>query len=88
MTHATRTITIEDPVGIHARPASQLAQTALTSAHTVTIAKNDGNAVNACSMLSIMSLGIQQGDTITINVEGEDAQHVLEQLTHLVCQAE
>ena len=38
---ATRTTVINDPVGIHARPAAQFTQAVTASGCTVTIAKED-----------------------------------------------
>ena len=55
---ATRTTVINDPVGIHARPAAQFTQAVTASGCTVTIAKEGGNPVPAGSILSIMGLGI------------------------------
>ena len=69
---ATRNLVINDPVGIHARPAAMFAQAVTASGQTVTIAKEGGNAVPAGSILSIMGLGIKQGDTVTVKVEGDD----------------
>ena len=62
---ATRNLVINDPVGIHARPAAQFAQAVTASNCNVTIAKEGGDAVPAGSILSIMGLGIKQGDTVT-----------------------
>lgn len=77
MSTATRSIIITDPVGIHARPASQLASIAAQSGCEVTIAKREGeDGVNASSILSIMSLGISQGDTIHVTVQGPNAEAV------------
>ena len=70
---ATRNLVINDPVGIHARPAAQFAQAVTASNCNVTIAKEGGDAVPAGSILSIMGLGTKQGDTVVINVEGTDA---------------
>ena len=53
---ATRTTVINDPVGIHARPAAQFSQAVTASGCTVTIAKEGGNPVPAGSILSIMGL--------------------------------
>ena len=75
---ATRNLVINDPVGIHARPAAMFAQAVTASGQTVTIAKEGGNAVPAGSILSIMGLGIKQGDTVVINVEGDNAEAVAE----------
>ena len=85
---ATRTITINDPVGIHARPAAQFAQAVTASGCTVTIAKEGGNAVPAGSILSVMGLGIKQGDTVVIDVQGADDETVADNLVNILVNAE
>ena len=85
---ATRTITINDPVGIHARPAAQFAQAATASGCTVTIAKEGGNAVPAGSILSVMGLGIKQGDAVVIDVQGADDETVADNLVNILVNAE
>lgn len=69
------TYTITDPVGIHARPAGLLVKAAKALDSTVTIAKADGKSAQATKLMALMGLGIKQGDTVTITVEGgsEDA---------------
>ena len=69
------TYTITDPVGIHARPAGLLAKAAKALDSTVTIAKADGKSAAATKLMALMGLGIKQGDTVTVTVEGgsEDA---------------
>ena len=62
--------TIKDAVGIHARPAGQLAKVAKECGSTVTIEK-DGKSVNATKLMMLMGMGIKCGDTITVTVEGE-----------------
>ncbi|KAB8288352.1 phosphotransferase [Bifidobacterium ramosum] len=84
----TRTITINDPVGIHARPAAQFAQAVTASGCTVTIAKEGGNPVPAGSILSVMGLGIKQGDNVVIDVEGDNAESVADNLTGILVAAE
>ncbi|KFI47487.1 HPr family phosphocarrier protein [Bifidobacterium biavatii] len=84
----TRTITINDPVGIHARPAAQFAQAVTASGCTVTIAKQGGNPVPAGSILSVMGLGIKQGDAVEVNVEGDNAEAVADNLTNILVSAE
>ena len=85
---ATRTITINDPVGIHARPAAQFAQAVTASGCTVTIAKEGGNAVPAGSILSVMGLGIEQGDAVVIDVQGADDETVAGNLVNILVNAE
>lgn len=84
----TRITTITDPVGIHARPAAQFVQAVMTSGCNVTIAKGDGDPVPAGSILSIMALGISQGDAVTVNVEGDNAENVVDSLIDTLTAAE
>lgn len=84
----TRIATINDPVGIHARPAAQFVQAVVASGCDVTIAKAGGNPVPAGSILSIMGLGIRQGDSVEINVEGDGADTVANQLIETLTKAE
>ena len=64
------TYTITDPVGIHARPAGLLAKAAKALDSTITIAKADGKSAAATKLMALMGLGIKQGDTVTVKVEG------------------
>ena len=66
---------ITDPVGIHARPAGLLVKAAKALDSTVTIEKVDGKSAIATKLMAIMGLGIKQGDTVSVTVEGgsEDA---------------
>ena len=81
---ATRTTVINDPVGIHARPAAQFSQAVTASGCTVTIAKEGGNPVPAGSILSIMGLGIKQGDSVVIDVQGADDETVADNLLNIL----
>ena len=67
--------TITDPVGIHARPAGLLVKAAKGLDSTVTIAKADGKSAVAVKLMALMGLGIKQGETVTVTIEGgnEDA---------------
>lgn len=74
------TYTITDPVGLHARPASQLVKEIKKfDGITVTIGKGD-KSINALSLMVLMTMGIRQGDTITVSVEGENEDTVAETL--------
>lgn len=87
MVTAIRTLTIQDSVGIHARPASDFSQASIRSGCEVVISKGDGNPVNANSILSIIGLGITRGDTITIRVEGERAEEVADDLISILAES-
>ena len=66
--------TITDPAGIHARPAGIMVKKIKEFAgSTVTISKDD-NSVNALKLMALMGMGIMQGDTVTVSVEGGDEE--------------
>ena len=67
------TYTITDPVGIHARPAGLLVKEAKQFSSTATIIKGDKSA-KATSLMKLMGMGIKQGDTVTVQVEGDDEE--------------
>ena len=85
---ATRTTVINDPVGIHARTAAQFTQAVTASGCTVTIATEGGNPVPANSILSVMGLGIKQGDSVVIDVQGADDETVADNLLNILVNAE
>ena len=68
--------TITDPVGIHARPAGLLVKEIKSHAGSaVTITKGE-KSVNALKLMALMQMGIKQGDTVRIDVEGGDEETV------------
>ncbi len=62
--------TINDPLGIHARPAGLLVKTAKGFGDTVVTITKDGNTVKASQLIKLMGMGIKQGDEITVAAEG------------------
>lgn len=62
--------TINDPEGIHARPAGLFVKAAAGFGCKVTIAK-DGKEVDAKRILGVMSLGVKQGEEITLKTDGD-----------------
>ena len=67
---------ITDPVGIHARPAGLLVKEIKNfTGVTVTVTKGD-KSVNALKLMALMGMGIKQGDTVTVSVEGENEEAV------------
>lgn len=81
---ATRTVTIAASHGLHARPAKLFAEAAKNSGAEVTVAKGDGKPANAASILGVISLGANQGDEVTLTVEGDNADAVLDQLAGML----
>lgn len=66
--------TITDELGIHARPAGMLAKTAKALDSEVTITKGE-KSVGASKLMMLMGLGVKQGDTITVTVDGGDEEN-------------
>ena len=65
---------INDPLGIHARPAGKLAKAAKDfPASTITITKGDKSAA-ANQLIKLMGMGVKQGDTVTVKIEGPDEE--------------
>ncbi len=65
--------TITDPIGIHARPAGNLNKMIKQFASTVTISGN-GRSVDAKKLMSVMTLGIKQGQEVELTFEGPDEE--------------
>ena len=79
-----RTVAVASRVGLHARPAMIFAQAAAASGLPVTIARGDGEPVDAASILFVMSLGVPHGEEVTLAAEGDDAARVLDELVALL----
>ncbi|MFD1860976.1 HPr family phosphocarrier protein [Aeromicrobium camelliae] len=77
----SKTVTVGSSVGLHARPASTIAQAASEAGVPVTLATAGGQPVDAGSALLIMTLGAKKGDEVT--VESDDAS-VMEKIADLV----
>lgn len=82
-----RKATIASRVGLHARPAAIFAEAAGKVSVEVTIAL-DGepadDAMDASSILSLMSLGASNGDVVVLRAEGDGAEEALESLVRIL----
>lgn len=82
-----RTATIASRSGLHARPAAIFAEAAGEQPIEVTIAMADApadDAVDAASILSLMTLGAAQGDVVVLRAEGDGADAALAALVTLL----
>lgn len=64
------TFLIRDELGIHARPAGQLAKLAKPSGETVITVTKGSQTVKASQLMKLMSLGVKRGDEVTVAAEG------------------
>ena len=79
----TQEITINNEVGLHARPATFFIQKANEFRSTMMVEKAE-RKVNAKSLLGVLSLGIPKGSNITISAEGPDEEEAVNALCSLI----
>ena len=79
----SRSVTIQNSVGLHARPATFFIQKANSYKCFIWVEKEDCR-VNAKSLLGVLSLGISQGTTITLIADGADEADAVSGLVELV----
>jgi phosphotransferase system HPr (HPr) family protein len=78
-----RTVTLGSKSGLHARPAAVFVQKARGFQSEITLTKNQ-KTVNAKSILSVLSLGAEQGDQVVLKVNGDDAELAIDGLVSLL----
>ena len=66
--------TVQDANGVHARPAGLLVKAAKALDSTITLENAAGKSAVATKLMAVMGLGIKQGDTVTVTVEGGDEE--------------
>ena len=76
-------VTIKNASGLHARPAGMFVKKAAEFKSTVEV-NAKGKTVNAKSIMGIMSLGLAQGDELTIVANGEDQEAAVNALAELI----
>ncbi|HEU0213716.1 MAG TPA: HPr family phosphocarrier protein [Jiangellaceae bacterium] len=79
-----RTAIVASTVGLHARPAAVFVKAAGEQPVKVRIRKGDGEPVDAASILSIMTLGVEHGDEVVLSAEGDGADASLDALVALL----
>ena len=79
-------LTVSHPSGLHARPAAKFVQTAATFPCDIKVANltTGSSAVNAKSILSVLTLGVNQGHRIQVDASGDAAEAALAALRQLV----
>lgn len=76
-------VTVQNQVGLHARPATFFIQKANEFKSIIWIAREE-RKVNAKSLLGVLSLGITKNTVVTISAEGVDEQEAVEALVELI----
>jgi catabolite repression HPr-like protein len=72
-------INIQLPGGLEARPVAMLVQIASKYLSTVYI-EAESKKVNAKSIMGMMSLGLGNGEEVTVVTEGKDEQEAIKEM--------
>ena len=77
---------VKHPVGLHLRPAALFVQTAGKFNSSISVANltEPSQPVNAKSIITVLTLGVNQGMEIEIMEEGEDEKEAIQALQKLV----
>jgi phosphocarrier protein HPr len=79
----TKTFTLKNKLGMHARAAAAFVKIAQQYTSEISIDRN-GQTVNGKSILGILTLACPMGGALTIKIEGEDAHAAMDALEQLI----
>lgn len=79
----TKVLAIKNRLGLHARAAAMLVQTASKFEADIKVCK-DGQVVDARSILGLLMLAAAQGSFIEVTAQGPDAEQALAAIEELV----
>jgi phosphoenolpyruvate-protein phosphotransferase len=77
---------VVDVEGMHARPASLISEKAAEFSETDIRIRNDQRTAIAKSMASILSMGANHGDVLTISAQGPEAEPAVQVLAEMINQ--
>lgn len=83
MPRNARTFIIVNTLGLHARAAAQLVQTANRYRSDIHVEK-DGVQVNGKSIMGVLTLAAAKGSEIVVSCEGEDAEAAMTALATVI----
>ncbi len=86
MTPVSIELTVQQPAGLHARPATIFVKLASRFPCVISLRNlsNGKGPSKAKSIMSLLSLGIEQGARIVVRAEGEQADEALFALQQLI----
>ncbi|MCG9680615.1 HPr family phosphocarrier protein [Vibrio sp. Isolate23] len=84
MQQQSRTVLIQNRLGLHARAAVKLVELAQSFDAILTIQNHEGKEATADSVMGLLMLESAQGEHVTISAEGNDASPALEAVCHLI----
>jgi len=78
-----RKLKIQNKLGLHARPAALLVETASNYDAEVQVIKN-GNTINAKSIMGVLMLAAEQGSELTFRAKGNQEKEALDAISKLL----
>ncbi len=79
----TKTITIINKLGLHARAAAKFVATSSKFASELTVIKNN-QQVNGKSIMGVMMLAASKGTELTLKAEGQDESEIINAIASLI----
>ena len=79
----SKTLTINNPSGLHLRPPGVLSQTAMKFKSDITIECGE-KKIAAKSVLNVMAAGIKCGTEVTLVCDGPDEEEAIKTLTEAI----
>jgi phosphocarrier protein HPr len=83
MIKVSRKIEIKNKLGVHARAAALLVQTANRFSAQITLSK-DGQTADGRSIMGVLTLAATQGSKIQVEAVGDDAEQAVKAIERLV----
>ncbi|MVB09977.1 Phosphocarrier protein HPr [Caprobacter fermentans] len=79
----SKEFTINSQYGFHLRPAQVMVEKMTPFESEVKMKKEDGTEADAKSLLGLMSLGLNDGQTVRIDINGNDELEAMEVVEEL-----
>ena len=83
MSKVGRKIEIKNKLGLHARAAALLVQTANKFSAQVSLSK-DGQSADARSIMGLLTLAAARGSKVQVEAHGEDADRAVKAIERLI----
>lgn len=82
-TETIRLLSVQNKMGIHARPAAMIVRISNKYPSTELWVEKDGEEVNGKSIMSLMMLAAGKGSELKFIAQGEDAATMLDEIENL-----
>ena len=82
-TEVTKTLVVQNKMGIHARPAAAIVRVSNKYSSTELWVEKDGEEVNGKSIMSLMMLAAGKGSQVKFIANGADAEEMIAAIEEL-----